>query len=250
MLLALFLAATSCARQPSAAPSRANFIPDSILIAPTEVSVDQRVPVGEIDGIIVDAYRGTPLSHAIVRVVYADSLQKRSGAISDGGGRFRITGVQRGPATLQFSYIAYRTTTVSVSGDSGLIVRAGLPRVATTSCGLLIRTAPIPAVTVVIRDTQTGIAPTVPVMLRVLDGHYADSATGTASAISSQSYSTDSLLLGAANDRDGKYDVRVTAPGYKSWRARGVRPPVSSCYGVQGRQLPVWLLPTSQSPSR
>jgi hypothetical protein len=219
---------------------------DSILIAPMEVSIDLRIPVGEIDGIVVDAYRGSVLSHAIVRVNYADTVKKTAAVVSDEGGRFRIIGVKPGPATLQFSYIGYHPENVPISGDSGLVVRGGLHAVAMRACGLLVNTGPRPAITVIVRDAQTGVAPTVPVMLRLSDGGYADSAT----ASTSPSYTPDSLALGAAEQRNGSYDVRVTAPGYKTWQARDVRPPTSSCYGVEGRYLPVWLLPTSQTVKR
>jgi len=251
MPLLLFAVAVSCTHQPSAAHGLPDFrASDSILIAPTEASVDQRIPAGEIDGIVVDAYRGSVLSHATVRVLYSDSVKKTAAVGSDDGGRFRIIGLKLGPATLQFSYIGYQIASVPISGDSGFVVRAGLHAVAMRACGLMIRTAPRPAIAVMVRDAQTGVAPTVPVMLRVKDGRFADSATGTMSAPASQSYPTDSLELGAAHERNGSYDVRVTAPGYKAWQARGVRPATSSCYGVEGRWIPVWLLPTSQAGER
>lgn len=249
--LMLFAATMSCAHQPLAARAFRDFAAsDSILVAPTEVSVDQNIPLGEIDGIVVDAYRGSALSHAIVRVFYSDSLWKTAAVGSDDHGRFRIIGVRRGPATLQFSYIGYQIARVPISGDSGLVVRAGLHAVAMTACGLMIRTAPRPAITVMVRDAQTGVAPTVPVMLHVKDGQFADSATGSVSAPASQLYPTDSLELGAAYERDGSYDVRITAPGYKPWHVHGVRPATSSCYGMEGRWVPVWLLPTSQAVNR
>lgn len=218
---------------------------DSLLIAPTELSVDERIPIGEIDGVVVDAYRGSVLSHATIRVLYSDSLGKTAAVGSDDGGRFRLLGVKPGPATLKISYIGYGMQLVPISGDSGLVVRAGLHAVAMRVCGQIIRTAPTPAITVMVRDAQTGVAPMVPVTLRVRDGNFADSATGIVSVPASQMYPTDSLSLGAAPERNGKYEVRVTAPGYKPWRASGVRPATNSCYGMEGRWLPVWLLPTS-----
>ncbi|MDQ2931320.1 MAG: carboxypeptidase-like regulatory domain-containing protein [Gemmatimonadota bacterium] len=187
---------------------------DSILIAPTELSVDQRIPIGEIDGIVVDAYRGSVVSHATIRVLYSDSLGKTAAVGSDDGGRFRLLEVKPGPAALQISYMGYGSQLVPISGDSGLVVRAGLHAVAMRLCGQIIRTAPTPAITVMVRDAQTGIAPMVPVTLRVRDGNFADSATGIVSAPASQMYPTDSLSLSAAPERNGKYDVRVTAPGY------------------------------------
>lgn len=251
MSLLLFAAAVGCVHQPHAAHALPDFpASDTILIAPTEVSVDQRIPAGEIDGIVVDAYRGSPLSHAMVTVIYSSPSSRSFGVQSDEGGRFRITRVKPRPAILEIRLIGHHTETVAISGDSGFVVRAGIHSVAMRACGLMVFTASRPAISVMVRDAQTGVAPTVPVMLRVKDGRYADSATGTVSAAPTQTYPADSLELGAAHERNGSYDVRVTAPGYKPWQARGLRPATSSCYGVEGRWVPVWLLPTSQAPNR
>ncbi len=251
MTVSLLCAATTgaCAHSSQAAWLPDYTARDSLLISPTEISVDQRIPIGEIDGIVVDAYRGSVLSHATVRVLYSDSLRRTAAVGSDDGGRFRLLGVKPGMATLQFSYTGYGTELVPISGDSGLVVRAGLHAVAMRVCGLIIRTAPSPAITVMVRDAQTGVAPTVAVMLHLRDGRFADSATGIATAPASQMYPTDSLSLAAAPERNGSYDVRVTARGYKTWEARGVRVALNSCGVLEGRWLPVWLLPTSQPAS-
>lgn len=219
---------------------------DSLLIAPTESSVEESVPAGELDGVVVDAYTGSVLSHTTVSVIGSASSSRYIGVVSDESGRFRITGVGPGPATLVFRHLGYRVEQIPVSGDSGFIVRGGLHALVMTACGLLVITAPWPAITVIVRDVRTGAAPRVPVTLHVNDGRFADSSTVSASLTDLP----DSLALGAAPDRIGRYRVLVTAPGYKAWQVREVQTHTSACYGMEGRYLPVWLLPTSGAAGR
>ena len=63
----------------------------------------------------------------------------------------------------------------------------------------------------------------------------------------SGSYDLTDLLI-TTNDllgSPGVYDVEVTAPGYKPWRLKRVRPIVSDCDQIVGRVFPAWLIPTS-----
>ncbi len=209
---------------------------DSVVVAKTELSVDSTVPAGEVAGIVVDAYRDTPLPHTEIFVVYSGHKPHAIQGVSDENGRFHLTGLETGAGFLGGKRIGYRTESISITGDRGYVARIGMHGESYDGCGVIVTGVPAPALTAVVRDSRTGQAPSVATM-RVRDGRYSD-------AITASPEGTDSILkLQAAPEREGFYVVAVTAPGYKPWSVSDVRVGSSDCHGFEGRTLQVWLLP-------
>lgn len=219
---------------------------DSVLVATTDVAVNLSIPPGEAEGVVVDAYRGTGIRGANVFVRYDGPPVQVVSTVTDEDGRFRLIGLHPGRAILRLMRIGYLSSTTNVSGDSGFVVRAGLRAQQLRACGLVIATGPEPAVTVEVRDVRTGSPPLTPVTLRLRDGNFVDSVT----AIESDSDAKLPPSLGAAPGRDGTYLVDVSAPGYRPWNARHVRPIIDICNRFTRRALRVWLLPTSDAVPR
>ena len=76
---------------------------------------------------------------------------------------------------------------------------------------------------VIVRDIRTGQAPAVGSTLFVRDGAYQEQfpAPGTPAGQSSD--------FGAANNRPGTYDLRVTTSGYSDWIRTGVKVDADAC---------------------
>lgn len=214
---------------------------DSVLVAPTELVVDESVPAGEIDGVVVDAYSGKPVYGASLVPRYAASAHPVY-TLADADGHFHLVGLHLGRTIVRVSRVGYGTDSVVVSGDSGYVARIGLrAHRMFIPCDLVITSEPAPAVTVFVHDVRTGNAPTVRVTLKLTDGHFADSASA------SENISLP-LELGAARGRDGRYDVVVSAPGYRRWHVRNVRTKQDGeCHPYQGRALQVWLVPEAEA---
>jgi hypothetical protein len=211
---------------------------DSVLVAPTELVVDESIPRGEIDGVVVDAYRGDAVSGALLAAHYDGAPTRPVYTAADADGHFRLIGLHPGRAVVRVSRIGNITDSIVVSGDSGYVARIGLrARRVYFPCDLIVTSEPAPAVTVFVHDVRTGNAPTVHVTLNLTDGNFADSASATENI-------SLPLELGAARGRDGKYDVVVSAPGYRRWHVRNVRTKQhAGCHLYEGRALQVWLLP-------
>jgi carboxypeptidase-like protein len=217
---------------------------DSVRVASTEVVSNASIPIGEADGIVVDAYWGTPVYGAQVLFRDLNDPAHVRGTVTDVDGHFRLTNLPHRSITIRTQFVAYTPDTARLDGKSGHFVRFGLRGRAVRVCGLPVAVGPphdLPfAVTVYVRDSRTSAAPRVPVTIRLRDGSFVDSAT-----VSPGRGPADSLAIGAARDRDGVYDVEVTAPGYKPWYLKRVRPVVTVCGQVVGRDFPAWLIPTT-----
>jgi hypothetical protein len=247
-LLSFAALAVGCAHP--AKPSSAQFFlardtpVDSIRVATTEVAASRIVPAGEVEGIVVDGNWGAPLASA--QVQFRDIAQPAHsiGVLTDAAGHFHLTGLPRQPITLRAALIGYIADTAHLDRKSGHFVRFGLRRQRLRVCGLRLVADPPPpmpfAISVYARDSRTSAAPRAPITIHLRDGAFAESAT-----VLLRDTSADSLLVGAARGRDGVYDVEVTAPGYMPWYLKRVRPVVSDCDEVLGRQFTAWLIPIS-----
>jgi hypothetical protein len=237
-----------CAHPPK--PSSAEFFlardtpVDSVRVATTEVAASRTIPVGEVEGVVVDGYWGAPIAGAQVAFRNKEDPGKSRGIITDANGHFHLTRLPHRPIAIRAQLIGYIADTAHIEGESGHFIRFGLRRQGIRACGLVIVTGTPPpppfAISVYARDSRTNAAPRVPVTIRLRDGAFKESAT-----VSPRDEPEDSLLVGAARGRDGVYDVEVTAPGYKPWYLKRVRPVVAACDEVLGRQFPAWLIPTT-----
>jgi hypothetical protein len=214
---------------------------DSVLMARTEVAIDSAVPVGEVVGIVVDAYHGTPIGSVLVIAYQKGPPRHVVTDTTDSTGHFHLVGLRSDSAILGTSPMGYRGETRVISGSEGIAARIGLRGQSYFFCGLIVTGKPIPAVTVVIHDARSGSTPLVPVTLRVREGRFVESVTSIAESVDS------SLMLHAAPERKGNYIVEVTASGYTPWTARDVRATSNDCHGFTGQTLQVWLLPTSKA---
>jgi hypothetical protein len=217
---------------------------DSVRVATTELTANRRIPVGEIDGIVVDGYWGTPLASAQVAFRDADNPARSIGVITDAAGHFHLARLPHRPLTIRAYLIGYIADTARIDGESGHFVRFGLRRQGIRVCGLIVSSAPPReshfAISVYVLDARTNTTPPVPVTIHLRDGAFVESST-----VLLRELPADSPVVGAARSRDGVYDVEVTAPGYKPWYMKRVRPVVTECGEVLGRQFTAWLIPTS-----
>jgi len=218
---------------------------DSVLVAPTEVRSNESVPAGDVAGVVVDAYRGTPLPGTAVGVRYLDTPERPFYVVADGNGFFHLVHLRPGRTVVRFARIGYPADSIVVSGDSGYVARVGLAaHKLSIPCDLVDPPEPAPAVTAVVHDARTGVAPVTPVRLRLRDGKFADSASRP------QMNGADAVTLGAAKGRDGKYEVDVSAPGYEPVRIRNVRTRQRpGCHFYEGRTLELWLMPAADGKS-
>lgn len=217
-------------------------IPDSLLVAASDYAVDKTIPAGEIVGVVVDAYKGTPLAQAGAWVFLSEG--HAISTTTDSAGHFRLTGVPLQPVRVQARLFGFRDTGVDVDARSGAAVRLGLAaHRMTIEC--VDAVGAVPAVMVVVRDSRTSLAPNAAVTLMVRDGDFTERKTAKAP----DSAATPYAIVGAADHRDGKYDVEVSANGYRIWTATGLRPEITRCNSFLGRVLNIWLLPLKSSSS-
>jgi hypothetical protein len=78
-----------------------------------------------------------------------------------------------------------------------------------------------------VRDSVTGAAAAVDARLIVRDGTYADT--------SDQLPFTDPLILRAAGERGGRYDLTIQKAGYHEWTRAGVRVREDRCHVIPVR---------------
>jgi hypothetical protein len=213
--------------------------PDSVIVATTETTVNASIPAGEVDGIVVHAYEGTPISGVAISV-HSLNTEKRLQLQTDNRGRFRITDLPPGMTVLVFRLIGYKPIIDTLDMHAGVAMRVALVEQTLTLCACDVL-PDVPAVTVLVRDALTNRAPEVPVTFRLRDG------TFTADTVALAPASADSVLeLNLKPCRDGTYLVEVSAPGYETWRARDVKAAAMNCVNFVPRRIPVWLLPTSR----
>ena len=236
-------------KPPPDMPSRKDFFlrrdtpVDSIRLAFTEGAPDASLPVGDVEGIVIDAYWGDPMPSA--QIIYRDTQhpEKSIGAVTDAEGHFHLKGLPPRSVVLHATRIGDLADTMRVDGGSGQFILFALRRQAMHTCALPVSSpksmeSPF-AISVYVRDARTSKAPRAPITFSLRDGKFVDSET-----IQLRDSPADSVLLGAARGRDGVYDLEILAPGYKPWFLKKVRPIVSDCDGFLGRVLPAWLIPT------
>lgn len=248
-ICALTIAVAGCAPRPRGARYSSAGLPlDSVLTAPTQAVASRAVPVGEAEGVVVDAYSGAPLIASVyVRTDDAAKPLIISGTSRDG--YFHLSHLPSHRVVAHASITGYSPDSVLLDAHSGHMIRFGLHAVRLIVCALPVITDSAArdsaaaleqanAIIVSARDARTGSIPRSAVTIRVRDGAFADSATST-----SANMWAGAVVIGAAPARDGVYDVEVTASGYQPWHARGVHPFTGNCGIVVSRTLQVWLLP-------
>lgn len=227
---------------------------DSSRIVFTQAVKNRTIPAGEMRGIVVDAYHGFPLAGARVSASQPTVGPQNIVAVTDSYGHFRLTGLPRDAFRLLVIDAGYVRDTIHIDGRAGYFTRFALvpqraracgdlpvtPRDSVAASGQLIERGPRAAITVIVRDSRTNVAPVVPVTLQVRDHAFSDSARAVAS-----DPTRGAIELGAAHNRDGIYEVDVTAAGYAPWHLKGVRPELGECGRFLGRRVPAWLIPTS-----
>lgn len=230
-----------CASRPTVAkePAPTNG-PDSTIVATTETTADASIPSGEIDGVVVHAYHATSIPNVEIR---ANSLstKERWQTRTDSSGRFRISGLPRERILFVFRLIGYVILQDTIDVHTGVVARIALVENTLTLCACDVP-PDVPAVTVLVRDAWTTRAPAAPVTLRLRDGSFEVDTSSLAPAAEADSV----LELSLKPCREGVYSVEVSAPGYKTWRAHGVKAAAIGCVNFVPRRIPVWLLPKSR----
>jgi Carboxypeptidase regulatory-like domain len=213
---------------------------DSVIIATTETTNDASIPAGEVDGVVVHAYHGTPIPNVAIWA-YSLTTKQRWQSQTDSVGRFQIVDLPSERLLFVFRLIGYRIVSDTIDMHRGVAARIALVENTLRLCTCLVP-PDVPAVTVLVRDALTNRAPEVSVTFRLRDGSF------TVDTVAPAPTSSDSVLeLNLKPCREGTYWVEVSAPGYKTWRARDVKAAAINCVNFVPRRIPVWLLPTSRS---
>lgn len=215
--------------------------PDSIIVATTETTVDTSIPPGEVDGVVVHGYHGTPIANVAIWA-YSLTTKKRWQSQTDSAGRFRIADLPTERILFVFRMIGYVSLHDTIDAHTGVAARIALVDNTITLCACDVP-PDVPAVTVLVRDVRTSRAPRVPVTLRLRDGSFAADTTALAPTADADSV----LELSLDPCREGNYSIEVSAPGYKTWRTRDVKAAAVDCMNFVPLRIPVWLLPTTKS---
>lgn len=190
------------------------------------------VPEGEVRGIVIDADSGEPVEGAQVF-----AMETQVGALTDSRGRFVLRGLPRGTYVIAARSSGYVEARVSIDmvPQVGWAARFSLHRSDLRNCGLVVCGDDCGSVAVHARDAMTGLAPTVPVALRVSRGsdRYWDFATGEPG---------DSVIRVAAGRGSGPFAVEVAAAGYEPWYVDEVIVELDECGGSRSDPLHAWLL--------
>jgi hypothetical protein len=209
---------------------------DSVQVVYTEASTSDSVPIGEVVGVVLDAYKASPLQYA--NVFAYDAATKRSfHAITTAEGRFRLRGLKAGAWMLHAELFGHAKDSVAINSNAGTVARFGLSGVHIELCADEI--GPQPAIVVIVRDVRTGRAPNVPVTLRVRNDSASYSTTKAASTAPEDSI----FWVGAGSRWSRTYSVELTAKGYATWRIREVELQKRGCGGYFERTLAAWILP-------
>jgi len=234
--LMLMLLLSSSAHPSALSAQAAWHAVDSLQVVYTEASSTDSVPAGEVVGVVLDAYKGTPLSNS--GVVAYDSLTKsRFATTATEQGRFHLRGLKPGSWTIRAELFGYATRDVAVDARAGSVVRFGLPGVHIELCADEI--GPQPAIITIVRDVRTGRAPHVSVTLRVQSDSLSYSETKAAPSAPSDSI----FWIGAGSRWSRFYSVELRAKGYATWRIPKIELQKRGCGGYFERTLDAWLLP-------
>lgn len=195
---------------------------------------DSTVLSGELAG-TVDNEAGAPIGNVHVLITsLSDGKHYRTTATDHG--EFRIAGLASGALSLEATLIGYRAIIDTIALQPGTAVHLTMEANPTCFCDPPLHP---PALTALVRDSRTQRAPKALVTLHVEDGSYADSV-----AIVLPDVSDDSALkMEITSCRPGTYDVRVSAPGYKSWQAHRVKAGAADCARIVEKKILVSLQP-------
>ena len=252
----LLVSGSGCRNQGSGAPSVVASPPPVETPAKPVVAWSQEpvasasVPSGELAGVVLDAETGAPLA-----MVQVWRPSQALAVVSDSAGRFRIPVPNAGETVrmMRIGYIPYR---VSVPrSDSGLIAVIALRPSPVITCTvsdgtafyevdskgrrrLITRVERHPGVVVIARDALTARAPEGGITVTVRDDTFADSAAAAAADTS------DRIVVSAAFERPGRYEVVVRSPGYRDWTGASVARTISECGGeLRPAVFHAWLIP-------
>ena len=251
----VFLLGSGCRRQGAGAPAVAASPAPVEMPATPAVAWSQdpvasaSVPSGELAGVVLDAETGAPL--AMVQVWRPNQALP---VVSDSAGRFRIS-APNAAGTLRVVRIGYDPYRITLPrSDSGLIAVIALHPSAVITCHvssgtafyevdskgrrrLITRVERHPGVVVIARDALTARAPAGGVTVSVHDGTFADSAAARADT-------SERVVVSAAFERPGRYDIVVRSPGYRDWTGASVARTISECGGeLRPAVFHAWLLP-------
>lgn len=223
----------------SSPPPRTQWKPPEerpVVLLRSELALSSKVPARTVQGVVVRAETGKPLSNALVSV-YAEGIGELGQTTSDSSGYFSFTDLPAQTTTLRADFFGTRAREFSLNLDTvpGYAVRFALEEVPGCLCATLKDPR---AVTVLARDVVTGEAPSSVATLRLTDGAYEDVVGATPT-------SGDSLLvLRSSTWRRGTYLVEVTADGYENWVQDSVIVRSGGCGGnLQPQVVSAWLLP-------
>jgi hypothetical protein len=202
-------------------------------------------------GVVVDAETGKLVSDA---QLWTPGVLTRVMTDSSGHFRMEVPNVAQSIRVLRIGYDPY-STVVTPHPDSGSAVvfalrptRVVLCRVTLAIAIMVIgpdgRAVPVsprveryPGVVVTARDALTGRAPAGVVAVTVRDGAFRDSVVA-------QADSGDRVVMNAALDRPGRYDVTVRSEGYREWTASAPTRAVPGCGGeFTPAVFHAWLIP-------
>lgn len=195
---------------------------------------DTTVLPGELAG-TVNSSAGAPIGNANLLITsLADGKHYRTRTTDDGA--FRIAGLALGATSLSVSIIGYRAVVDTITLHPGIAVHLTMEANPTCFCDPPMHP---PALTAWVRDARTQRAPKALVTLHLEDGSYVDSVTIVLPDASDDS----ALQMEITSCRPGTYDVRVSAPGYKSWQAHRVKAGAADCAKIVEKRILVSLQP-------
>lgn len=213
----------------------------------------------EVRGMAIDGETGQGLVNA---QVYLRSTSV--GVLADDTGAFVLKAPAPGSYTLAVDLIGYRSVAekVDVPAAHGIEVQVATVPQQIGGCEIICTWPGCESgVRVEVRDIKTGLAPQVPVTLKVSAGGRSASSSGVAPALDSVYLAShrfpgdeargDSitaqlpvrLFTGGRLGSDEPLDVQVTAEGYYPWEAEGVWIFPRDCLPAVSRLLKVWLQP-------
>jgi carboxypeptidase family protein len=241
----LLLLAGACAHARVDAPLRSEDPPESPIKGYAAAIDRASVLAQHIEGIVLDARDGQPMSNAHL-ILYLKDSRLRGGraaeeVLTNAGGHFELTVADTGMYEFQARLAGFtpisRDLHVGPLNGIDVVVRMAVdplrlcPRIITYPHSVAVRVV----------DAVTGAPITTGASLEIIDGRYRAYANSGDAAPAGMTQ--DSSLLVAGNRR-GKFEVIVRHPDYVTWRAREVSPLASDC-GVSPASLIARMIPDS-----